>query len=100
MAPMAGTGFAVDVKVCGELVPPPGVGFTTVIDDNAAVATFAAITAAVNCVELTYVVVRFDPFHCTCEAATKPVPVTVSVNAADPAASVDGEIDDTTGGGF
>ena len=49
------------------------------------VAMSAAVIAAVNCVALTKVVVRFDPFHWTVEVLTKLVPYTVSVNAAPPA---------------
>jgi hypothetical protein len=48
----------------------------------------AAVIAAVNWVEEIYVVVRFEPFHCTTELDTKPVPLTVSVNAAPPATAV------------
>ncbi len=42
-------------------------------------------TAAVNCVELTKVVVSAVPFHCTIAPARKLVPFTVRVNAAPPA---------------
>ena len=45
----------------------------------------AAGIAAVNWVEKTNVVVRFDPFQRTTEPATKLVPLTVSVKAAPPA---------------
>jgi hypothetical protein len=46
--------------------------------------------AAVNCVLLTNVVVRFEPFHCTVEVMRKLVPFTVSVNAGPPAAALFG----------
>jgi len=36
-------------------------------------------------------VTRFALFHCTCEPLTNPLPVTVSVNAADPAGADAGE---------
>jgi hypothetical protein len=48
--------------------------------------------AAVNCVELTKVVAAADPPKSTIEAATKFVPVIVSVKAAPPAAAALGEI--------
>jgi hypothetical protein len=44
-------------------VPPPGDGFNTVTLVVPAEAMSAAVTAAVNCVLLTNVVVRLDPFH-------------------------------------
>jgi hypothetical protein len=47
--------------------------------------------AAVNCVELTNVVVGAAPPKVTIEAATKFVPVIVSVKAAPPATLVFGE---------
>ena len=51
-----------------------------------AVATFAARTVAVSCVEETNVVARLVlPFHLTVELLTKPVPFTVKVNCGDPA---------------
>ena len=45
----------------------------------------AAAIAAVSCVALTYVVVRFEPFHRTTELPMKFVPLTVSVKADPPA---------------
>jgi len=41
-------------------------------------------------VVVTYVVVRLDPFQLTVLVVTKFVPLTVSVNAAPPAAADDG----------
>jgi hypothetical protein len=55
-----------------------------------AVAISVAEIAAVNRVSDTYVVERFDPFHCTTELDTKPVPFTVSVKPAPPAVPDDG----------
>ena len=43
---------------------------------------------------------RFAPFHCTVEAATNPLPVTVSVNAPDPATVEAGEICAVAGAGL
>jgi hypothetical protein len=73
------------VKVWALEVPPPGVAFTTVTEAVPAVAISAAVIAAVTWVAETYVVVRADPFQFTVEPETKPVPFTVSVNAAPPA---------------
>jgi hypothetical protein len=70
--------------------PPPGDGFTTVIEAVPAVAMSAAVMAAVNCVALTKVVVRALPFQSTVDAETNPVPFTVSVNPAPPGAAVSG----------
>jgi hypothetical protein len=81
---VVGTGLLM-VNVCGFEVPPPGAGFTTVTDAVPAVATFAAGTIAVSCVDETNVVVRDDPFHLTVEVETKLVPFTVKVNWALPA---------------
>jgi hypothetical protein len=52
----------------------------------------AAGMAAVNCVELMKVVAGVDPPNLTVEAATKFVPLIVSVKAAPPAAVLVGEI--------
>jgi hypothetical protein len=62
-----------------------GPGFTTVTLTATTVAIWPALTAAVNCVALTKVVVSGLPFQFTTEALTKPVPFTVSVNPGPPA---------------
>ena len=59
-------------------------GFTTVILTSPVVAISAAEMAAVSCVLLTNVVVRFAPVHLTVEFETKFVPFTVNVNAGPP----------------
>ena len=74
-------------------VPPPGVGFVTVTVAEPAVAISAAVTAAVNCVALTKVVVLAAPLNFTTEADTKPVPFTVRAKAAPPAVALVGERD-------
>src|SRR4029077_7723005 len=79
-----GTGLLI-VNVTALEVPPPGVGEKTVTEAVPAVAMSAAVMAAVSCVPLTKVVARALPFHCTTEAATKFVPVTVRVKALPPA---------------
>jgi hypothetical protein len=81
-------------------VPPPGVGFTTVIAAVPELAMSAAVIAAVNEVALTNVVVRALPFHCAVDPLMKFVPVNVSVNAAPPAPVSVGEIAVSVGTGF
>ena len=55
-----------------------------------AVAMSAARIDAVTWVALTYIVVRFVPFHLTTELLTKLVPFTVRVNAVPPAVADEG----------
>src|SRR5437762_293802 len=69
-------------KVTAADVPPPGPGVVTVTFTMAAASRSVDGIAAVSWVALTNVVVRAAPFHCTVLPLTKPVPVTVSVNAA------------------
>ncbi len=71
---------------------PLGAGLVTVTAGVPVEAMLAAGMAAVNCVELTKVVATADPPKPTIEAATKFVPLTVSVKAALPATIVFGEI--------
>jgi hypothetical protein len=78
------------VKVWALEVPPPGVGLKTVTLAVPAVAMSAARIDAVTWVALTYVVVRFEPFHLTTELEMKFVPLTVNVNAEPPAVAEDG----------
>jgi hypothetical protein len=81
-----GTGLGIEMlNDTAPEVPPPGAGFTTVIEAVPVAAMSAALIAAPSCVALTKVVVRGLPFQSTREAATKPLPVTVRVNAAAPA---------------
>jgi hypothetical protein len=114
IAVSVGTGFgAVIVNIsefenvpigppCGRiLLAPPnstsGINTWTVAVPTAAIS--AAVIAAVNCVALTNVVVRFPPFHCTMAVFRKLLPFTVSVNAAPPAAAElgDREVNTPTG---
>lgn len=99
MVVTAGVGLLI-AKAAPADVPPPGAGLTTVIAAVPEAATSVAVIAAVNCVALTYVVARFAPFHCTWDTATKPLPVRVRVNAADPTALDAGRIEATAGMGF
>ena len=91
---------AFTVNVSPAEVPPPGVGLNTVTCAVPADATSAADIDAVSCVAEPNVVVRFAPFHRTTEPATKFVPVTVSVNAAEPAVAEVGVMDDNVGAGL
>lgn len=50
-------------------------------------------TVAVNCVELTNVVGKLLPLRVTVLPESKAVPVTCSVNAAEPSATVVGEME-------
>ena len=81
-------------------VPPPGLGFTTVIDAVPAVATRDAGTVAVSCVEETKLVARGAPFQFTVEVETKLVPFTVKMKSALPAAIQVGLIEVVVGTGL
>src|SRR5438477_23090 len=96
---MVGTGLLM-LKVTALDVPPPGAGFTTVMDAVPALAIRAAGTVAVSCVALTYVVVSGLPFQFTVEPETKLVPFTVSVNCAPPAVAEVGLIEVIVGTGL
>jgi hypothetical protein len=80
------------VKLSAFEVPPTGAGFVTVTAGLPAAAIAPPGMAAVNCVELTNVVVTDVPPKATTEAATKFAPVIVSVKAEPPAAALFGEI--------
>ena len=88
------------VKLIASEVPPPGAGLVTVTAGVPVEAMLAAGMAAVNCVELTKVVAVADPPKLTIEAATKFVPLIVSVKAALPATVLFGEIVVIVGVGF
>src|SRR5689334_17169731 len=88
------------VNVWATEVPPPGAGLKTVTCAVPAVATSAAVTCAVNCVLLVYVVGRALPFHWTTEALMKFVPFTVSVSVPLPATTLVGARELTVGTGF
>ena len=80
------------VKVDVFELPPPGAGLVTVTAGVPVEAMLAAGMAAVNCVELTKVVAGADPPKLTIEAATKFVPLIVSVKGAPPGTVQFGEI--------
>jgi hypothetical protein len=79
---------------------PPGDGLVTVTLAVPAVATSAAVIAAVNCVPLTNVVVLAPPLNFTTDVDTNPVPFTVNVNAAPPAVALVGESEVSVGDGL
>lgn len=94
------TAKSVTMNVSELEVPPPGVGFMTVIAAVPEVAISTAVMAAVNCVALTKVVVRALPFHCTTLVLMKLVPLMVKVNAAPPTGVVVGASEVIVGTGL
>jgi hypothetical protein len=78
-------------KLSAAEVPPPGVGVKTVTAAGPALARSEAAMLARSWVALTNVVARAPPFQRTTEAATKPLPFTVSEKPPLPAAALDGE---------
>lgn len=91
---------SVIVRFTALVVPPPGVGVTTVIAAVPEVVRSAAVIAAVNCVALTNVVARGLPLNCATDELMKLVPLSVNVNAAPPELTVVGEIEVSVGTGF
>ena len=79
---------SVMVRFTAVVVPPPGVGVTTVIAAVPDAAISAAVIAAVNCVALTNVVARGLPLIFATDELMKLVPVSVKVNAAPPELTV------------
>jgi hypothetical protein len=79
--------------------PPLDVVLNTVTVGDPTEAMSVANIAALSCVELTYVVARVTPFHCTSEHGTKLLPVRVSGNAPVPAVAPAGESAPITGTG-
>ena len=75
-----------------------GAGFVTVTLADPAEAISEARIAALTWVLLTNVVVLFDPLNCTVAPFRKPTPFTVSVKAAEPAVTPEGESELTVGG--
>jgi hypothetical protein len=89
---IVGNGSAFTVKFNALVLVPSGlVTFTGIA--AAASPTFAAVAAAVSCVELTYTVVRFVVPHTTVDPETNPAPLTVSATAL-PAAPLVGLIEE------
>ena len=94
------TGVAAIVIVFAVDVPPPGPGFTTVIDAVPAVATREAGTVAVSWMDETNVVVSAVPFQFTVEVETKFVPFTVRVKSVLPVVTQFGLIEVVVGTGL
>src|ERR1700693_4934669 len=95
LAARAGGLNTVKVSAFDTPPPPPSVSVKTVTGIGAALATSAAEIAALTPVGPANVVVRGLPFHWTTEHGTKLPPLallasTPSMNAADPAATLDG----------
>src|SRR5690242_15871533 len=65
-------------------MPPPGVGFTTVMLRFPTLARSAAVSITANWLPLVKVVVREAPFTCACETGTNPLPLTVTFPGALP----------------
>ena len=96
---ITGTGL-LTVKLEAALVPPPGAGLTTVTRAICPCAMSLARMAAFNCMALTTVVFRAEPFHITAEVDTNFLPLTVSVKAAPPAVTLEGESEVIAGTGL
>jgi hypothetical protein len=88
------------VNVCAFDVPPPGAGFTTVIEAVPGVAIRAAVTVAASCVDETNVVASAVAFHFTVEVEMKFVPFTINVNCGPPAVAQVGLSDVVVGAGL
>ena len=99
---IVGTGLLVEVTVntLGPDWPTVGTGFVAVTLAVPAVAMSEAKIAAVICDVLTNVVALLVPLNCTLEPFTKPAPLSVSVNAAEPATAVEGDNELTVGAGL
>lgn len=81
-------------------VPPPGVGFVTVIADVVGVVRSDVRMVACRVVLDTNTVVRDEPFHFAEEEALKFVPISVRVKPLLPAVVEVGEIAARTGAGL
>ncbi len=79
---MRGVGALMGNVAAADGLPPVFTAVTLALPE---LAIKLAVTAAVNWVELTNVVVSAEPFHCTAAPETKFVPLTVNVNAGPPA---------------
>lgn len=87
---IVGTGLF-SVKFAATDAPPPGAGLVTVTGSVPPVTISDTRIDAVTCAALTNVVVSALPLKFTTAPLTKPVPFTVSVNAAPPAVPLDGD---------
>ena len=96
---IAGVGL-ITVKPEGAELPPPGAGFTTVIDVAAPAASAAAGTVTCNTVALTNLVANAVPLNEAVEVAMNPLPLSVTTCVGAPATTLVGDTPDTAGVGF
>jgi hypothetical protein len=99
MEVVVGTGFFT-VKVCAPDVPPPGAGFTTVMESVPPTVMSTAGMVIVMVVLDTNVVANGAPLKSTVDDALKFVPVTVSVKLFPPAVVDVGETELVVGTGL
>jgi hypothetical protein len=88
-APITGTGYSIE-NVSGAERPPPGRGLATLTSTKPGVCRKYAGTFAVNTPGDSSLVISAEPPNRTEDLATKPVPVTRSVNESPGAASRSG----------
>ena len=88
------------VNVCAFEVPPPGTGFTTVIDAVPTAAISAAVIVDVTEELETNPVARAEPLKSTTDPETKFVPLTVTMKLAPPAVVEVGLMEVVVGTGF
>jgi hypothetical protein len=98
--PLIETAGLAIVKTAEVESPPPGDGVSTLTVAVPGKAMSPAETAAFSVAELTKVVVRAAPFHCTTEDGSKPEPATTSVKPGPPAVAVLGLMPDSWGEGL
>lgn len=94
-----GVGFATGKEAAAD-VPPPGAGFTAASETLPGLAKSADVIATLTWVELIYVVVRALPFTCIVVPGMNPVPVTDTIAAGAPVATLIGESPVTVGDGL
>jgi hypothetical protein len=95
------TGDGLDTSNSTALdAPPPGTGFDTVTIATELLERLVAGNEAFISLELTSTVERAAPFQFTTDDGTKPAPAMSIVVAPDPAVTLAGSIDFTTGGGL
>jgi len=99
IAERTGSGLVTFKGVCPD-APPPGEPFVTVTMFAELPAMLGAGSAACSSVELSRVVVSGAPFQFTTDEGTNPEPVTSSVTALEPATTLTGLTDFTTGWGL
>jgi hypothetical protein len=98
-AVITGSGFTT-LNGRPEEVPPPGAGFVTVIVEFVTTARSAAVRDIVIWVALVNVVGLTLPLMLAVEAGTKPLPPSVTLALARPAAIVEGATPSSTGAGL